>query len=52
MNTLVPLPLGCSGFALGFPGSLGVVGLIALGMFVADGMGYHRWWASCAAGVH
>ena len=31
MTTLVPLLLGCSGFALGFPGSLGVVGLIAMG---------------------
>ena len=30
MTTLVPLLLGCSGFALGLPGSLGVVGLIAL----------------------
>ena len=31
MTTLVPLLLGCSGFALRLPGSLGVVGLIALG---------------------
>ena len=31
MTTLVPLLLGCFGFALGLPGSLGVVGLIALG---------------------
>ena len=31
MTTLVPLLLGCSAFALGLPGSLGVVGLIALG---------------------
>ena len=31
MTTLVPLLLGCSGSALGFPGSLGVVGLIAMG---------------------
>ena len=31
MTTLVPLLLGCSGFALGLPGSPGVVGLIALG---------------------
>ena len=30
MTTLVPLVLGCSGFALGLPGSLGVVGLVAL----------------------
>ena len=30
MTTLVPLPLGCSGFALGLPGSPGVVGLVAL----------------------
>ena len=30
MTTLVPLLLGCSGFALGLPGSLGVVELIAL----------------------
>ena len=30
MTTLVPLLLGCSGFALRLPGSLGVVGLIAL----------------------
>ena len=31
MTTLVPLLLGCSGFALGLPGSQGVVGLVALG---------------------
>ena len=31
MTTLVPLLLGCSGFALGLPGSTGVVGLVALG---------------------
>ena len=31
MTTLVPLPLGCSGFALGLLGSVGVVALIALG---------------------
>ena len=31
MTTLVPLLLGCSGFALGLPGSPGVVGLVALG---------------------
>ena len=30
MTTLVPLLLGCSGFALGLPGSLGVVELVAL----------------------
>ena len=31
MTTLVPLLLGCSVFALGLPGSPGVVGLVALG---------------------
>ena len=31
MTTLVPLVLGCSGFALGLPGSPWVVGLVALG---------------------
>ena len=30
MTTLVPLLLGCSGFALGLPGSLGVAELVAL----------------------
>ena len=30
MTTLVPLLLGCSGFALGLPGSPGVVGLVVL----------------------
>ena len=31
MTTLVPLLLGCSVFALGLPGSLGVVALVVLG---------------------
>ena len=52
MTTLLPLPLGCSGFALGFPGSLGVwLGWLRWETFVSSGMGYHWWWTSCAAGV-